>query len=126
MRTRLIICILLAALILALRAEVDLFAQSSEDALPVKLEGSGSGYKIVHFTDGSMQRIDWNAEVTFDLEAKYPVQQGDVIVYATPIWEGSARFFGTAVDDFGGGFTLNFSTTINLSLVSGPGRTNVS
>ena len=67
--------------------------------LEFNLEGGGSGYIIANFTDGSSQRIDWNATVSLQVRVEDVVDEGFNITYQKPFFEGTIHFWGKAVDD---------------------------
>ena len=127
MPLRLTIGLLFVLLVASSRDGRALLAQSTIDTLNVQLSGAGSGYKIVRFTDGTMQRVDWQAEVAFDLTAVRPVQQGSLFVFDLPDYEGRIRFWGTAVDDHPvAGQTWIFDREKNVQVQGGAGTLHYS
>ena len=101
MKTRTFIAQVLLSLFVSMSFSSIVVAQDVIDPFEMELSGSAFGaFKRLEYTDGQIQRIDYETVVSIDITANNPMLQGDVYVYNIANYEGFARFVATAADTF--------------------------
>jgi hypothetical protein len=88
---------------------------------PIDLTGTGAGWKIRNFPDGSYQRVDYTADVSATFELGQPTASGQDLLYPIHRASGSVHFYGSAFDSLFNE-TLNFDDTENFEVIDGGGQ----